>query len=529
MPLTQQQIDAMSSATGLSYSSTPANVPSLADKIRAAVPVEKSVPIVEAGKRTIDTFNKIGGDVSKAFADTPTRALEAAQNPDGSVNPLKAIPAVVGSAGVTLGKTGKAIAEGTGALIAMPFDAVLTSIAQEKPDLVNKIKSSEGYKDISNIKLTPEAQQAFDKAVALTNKFPDVTDSIVGLVQTLMLGGASSAEKQIIKEGTVLKNTVQDMIPATTPKSPAPVAFEDSITQAKKILNPTEKYTPTEIERMRQRGEIKTEGKGILKKDVANPNTTLQDETVAELVQQGKISTKNTPSQNIGVIKQEARINDANIDEIVNRPDLNKPFTKSTLNKVFNSVTDSAKKDLVFVSDTTEEKIYNAVLGVAKEEINNNPLNSAGLRKSIKAFNARMEEILGKDIYAGASESVGNARLQASKDVRKALNDFLADNLESPTVKIDKNLANKKIVNTMPTRAEYNTGKIQGGSVYRDQLQREARLLNAADEIAYRTRGTLGKTEIKQWFDAHPNVKKAVKYGAGAVGAKIGLDMITGD
>lgn len=283
--------------------------------------------------------------------------------------------------------------------------------------------------------------------------------------------------------------------------SPTNKAFSAKIDEAKKIVNPGEYYTPTERKLAYAQGNVEVQGRGPFKREVVNPKPTTEHEILTSLIDQGKISSKNAPSQNIRAIQQEARKFDSNIDEIVNRPELNKPFNKSMLKKVFDGVENSAKKDLIFVSDSVEERAYKAVMDVAKEEIAQNPLNNSGLRRSIKNFNARMQKILGQEIYGDGSESIANARIQAAKDMRKALNSFLADNLESPTIKPDKKLASQYVVNKLPAKSSYETGRLSAGPLYRSQLQQEAQLLNAADEIAYRaSRKDFGKSGLSKFL-----------------------------
>lgn len=95
MALTPQQIEAMSKATGLKYSSTPVGVPSLADKIRALKPKEEkktsfyekalnagtAVTEFLGGKGVADTFGtaiaKIGkSDEEKAILDSEAPTLK---------------------------------------------------------------------------------------------------------------------------------------------------------------------------------------------------------------------------------------------------------------------------------------------------------------------------------------------------------------------------------------------------------------------------------------------------------------------
>lgn len=319
-----------------------------------------------------------------------------------------------------------------------------------------------------------------------------VGETVGGAVDVLGAGGL--VEKAGTKIATLAEQALETRRLASLTNN-----FSTSINEAKNVLNPSKYYSPSEKSIALQKGNVEISGKGPFTKEKIIQPTTQQTETIAELVNNGKVSSKNLPSQNIQAIQQESRAIDAGIDELVSRPELNKPYNGNTIAKVYDNVFNSAKKELVFVPDSTEQKAYQAVIDVAKEEIAKQSFNMAGLRKGIKAFNVRMQRILGSDIYSGASESVGNARVTAAKDVRTALNNFLADNLEAPR------------------------GTIQGGELYKSQIKKEAQLLNAVDEIAYRASKTVGKSTIQQFIKKHPVVVKGV---ATATAGYVGYDIL---
>lgn len=298
--------------------------------------------------------------------------------------------------------------------------------------------------------------------------------------------------------------------------------FSRNVDEVQKVLNPAGKYTPTEAEGLLARGKTQTRGRGIFKRDVPTTKPTQQQETLAQLVSEKKISSKNTPGENIVAIRREARIKDRDIDEIISRPELNKPFNGNTLNKVFEKVQTSAKENLTFVSETTEEKAYNEVLRIARQEISKHPYNNAGLRQGIKAFNKRMETILGKNIYSGAAESVGKARIEAAKDVRTALNDFLADNLITPPqggrFPSGVKMGDKSVGGQFGEKS-----RVTAGEIYRMILREEAHLLSAADDIAYRGRTVFNKSRFKRFTgSATGRLLKTVGLGALGGGAIVG-------
>jgi len=359
----------------------------------------------------------------------------------------------------------------------------------------------------NSVRLATDIKGAVDMGVSAVN----TTQKAVTVMKDTALATKNAA-------GDALNTAKNKVIP---PRQ----EFYSSVEEAKQIMNPDNYYTPTERGNAYLKGNVEVKGKGMFERESIKQSTTPQVETLAELVDEGKISAKNLPSQNIKVIEQEARIIDGSIDEFVNRADLNKPFNQNTINKTLNNLEKTAADNLTFVSDTVEQKAYQQVVRLAKQEIAKNPYNMSGLRKSIKAFNARMEKILGNDIYSGSAESVGNARLQAAKDVRSTLNGFLADNLESPPVggrlPANTTMDGKAVGGQISAKT-----KVQGGGVYRTQLQKEAQLLNAKNEIAFRARGTLGKTRAQKFLKRHPIINRVVNVIPGATGISAGVGII---
>lgn len=468
---------------------------------------------------------KAPGFISRVGQDFSKRIDNAAQSQQETIQGKQGLASgTLQTIGQGAGAVGDVVTEG---LRSIPGAKTVEKIAG---NAISKIAETDTGKSVIQglTKLTqdhPEAAKNIEAAINILSLLPiakGASEGIEGAVNLATkagkaaIGGTGDIAGGATKVAGDLKSKI---IPKVDP-------FVSAVEDAKTILNPQKVYSAGEKEAAYAKGNIVEKGFGPFKKEVVNPASTPSHETLAQLVQDGKISTKNLPAKNISAIKQEARVLDSGIDEIVNRPDLNKPFNQKIINKVFENVKNSAKEGLTFVSDSTEHKAYNEVVDLAKKEIAQNPYNSAGLRKSIKAFNAKMERILGDDIYSGAAESIGNARVQAVKDMRSGLNNFLADNLESAPIKPNKIIAGQKIVNTLPSKSQFELGKTIGGSVYRSQLQKEAQLLNAASEIAFKSRGSLGKNAFQKFLSLHPFAKKvgigvASAAGLGTAGALI--------
>lgn len=455
-----------------------------------------------------------------------------------------------------LGATSFAAKRGIETIAGGVGDIFTNMIAPFIPQRVKDVYKEETNIALNDIKTawntpgsTPESEAGRQKLLSFISNVTEkakgnpeatkiITDSLEQALEISTLGAGGAVEAPIKRKvasgletlvdgvnatrnaaGELIANVKSKVAPALEQRAVnvAQKTAQESIDEVNTILNPSGYFSPTEKALALKQGNIVQKGKGVFAKEVVKPPVTPQTEVIQELVTNGKVSSKNLPSKNIAALNQEARIAESNITELVNTPALNKPFTQNTINNVFEAVVNTAKKDLTFVAKSTEERAYQEVLNVAREEIKKQAYNNAGLRTAIKAFNARMERILGSDIYSGASESVGNARLQAAKDMRTKLNEFLANNLESPTIKKNPVLANTKVVNTMPSSAEYATGKIQGGPLYQAQLRREAQLLNARDEIAFRASKNIDKTKLALWLKNHPVAKRGVYYGGSAI------------
>lgn len=485
MALSQAQIDAMSQATGLKYSSVKTDVLSLADKIRALKP--QPSPLSEAFGRTKETFKKLGSEVSQAFSETPDRALEGATNADGTVSPLKGLISAPASAGVTLGKTAGAVARGAGALLALPIDTILTGIKRDRPDLVETVKNSQGYKDISEAfkkeNLTPEASRLLDNLSSKAEQNPEIASSLKDAMEVLLLGGGGAVEKQIVDKGKKTFNAIQESIPAVKEVAEqTPKAFAKSIEEAVEITKPT--LNDFQKKTAMKEGRVTTEG--VMRKTKVKPS--MRDQRVAEsiepLVSSGKVSIKNKPEVNIENISREvSRIN----NEVKNFIADNKiPVRKNLLKKNL----DAVKKDseIVFASDPTMERTYDALINEFMKAVEKG--DTLGIFEARQTFD-KIPAV--KKLLDGMKGATGeNLRRQAVLDIRKAANDYVADLLD---------VSNK------------SSGKLFG-----DSLRRESQMLEAIDNIASGNIGKIDTNVIQRLFKDYPWLKTLTAAGIGGAG-----------
>ena len=247
--------------------------------------------------------------------------------------------------------------------------------------------------------------------------------------------GAPAGDKSLIQKGAdkvtdVVENTLDKAgkkIRSTISPTGEGASYEDALKEAQRKLNPAEKYTPTERSEMLG-NQTERAGVGMFKRDVPKITPTEEADVLAQMHSEGRLPKGNTPGQDVQTIQQEANRHALANDEYLNQDKFQKILVNGRdTEKVLDKVLEKAKKDIVFSPGSAEERGYNDVIAVAREEMEKTKGNIPGLRESVKKFNTRMNEILGKDIYteSGVPTTVGKARIQAAKDVRHALNDHI--------------------------------------------------------------------------------------------------------
>lgn len=460
--------------------------------------------------------------------------------------------------------------------------------AQKNPELAKNIEAG------VNTALAVVGSEGLNKPVGLA--FKDAVNSVSNAIDKVAGTGSKVLEKLpdspfggpgngTMEEAMVKGNEARAQAKIAGQESNA--SFDKRISEAQKIQNPYSKYNVTKNESLYGSGEIKGQGKGIFAKDVQAPKPNLQDEHVANLIDEGKVSSKNLPSKNIEAIKQEVRVTDSNIDNFLQKPELNQPFNQSAVDKAHVNIIDNAKKSNLFIPESSEQKAYEQIGEIFKKNIAEQPYNNQGLRNAIKASNEEVSRVLDTDIYkdaAGQPTSISQARVQAAKDFRSGYNEMLANNLDraesintlknirpneaEPLIQKAENFPKKqdfvnsqreafreKILNESSYRAEKrridsaiskgktldeawkseglsmdvdsDLGEIweiantktnpQSGSIYRNNLQKEAQLLNATDSIGYNSRANVGKTRLQIFVKQHPIIAGAISGGGTSV------------
>ena len=359
-------------------------------------------PIVNSAKTIAETGLRTAGDVAGTAGELLTKPIETGSKAIADkVSDIGAVQRVANHPAVS--KILDSINNGL-----MSAGEAVTKIKNEHPELSKDLGA---LFNISSLLVGEKPVQTAAESAAQGAK---------QLAEKTIAGTKSLAEKTVSKVGEKYNKVMGN-------------TFEGSLAESKKIQNPYDKFNPTDNQSLYESGQIEKKGFGPFKKDVQAPKMTAQDETLSSLITDGKISSKKLPSENIKALKQETRVIDDNINELIRRPELNTPFNQGVVDKTLDSVKEAAQKSRVFISKSAEESAYNDVIDIAKEEIAKNSYNNSGLRSGIKSFNKRMEELLSSDIYKaeeGGSSSISQARIRAAQDVRGALNNQLGTSLD---------------------------------------------------------------------------------------------------
>lgn len=455
----------------------------------------------------------------------------------GMKNDLESMAAPFQDPNGSIGDRVKALLEGTGGLLAKsltaigePFKVGVDAVSPLFSNMKSLQNATTGNGNIS---------KALDGITGLEGKYsafktahPELASNLENLL-TIGMGvvgegepasegqGKSGVNTKVPNIGedaggvidnakATVKNAVAGAKSSITPEPEAEPAEEDNfnknVQEAKNILNPQNKMSVGQKGAAIGSGDVETQGKGIFQKAVATTPTTPMHETLGDMVDRGVISEDNWPHQNVQAMNQEAHVHEDNINDLIGREDLNVPVDKQTVMDKLDSAQAKGVASRQFVSGSTAERAYRDVFDLARQEVTSAPKSSVdlgqdmtmepenstdvrGLRGANKAFNGRAEDLLGNRIYGENDEGVGNARVQAAKDARKAFTDHIASTVEE---------------------AAPNKG---AGSLFKSEIQKEAQILNARDQLIKNSSGDLGKSKAELYLDRHPGAKFTTRLG----------------
>ena len=319
---------------------------------------------------------------------------------------------------------------------------------------------------------------------------------------------------------------------------------------------------------------------GVLRPTKITPNP--RDNLVAESVQD-VVSPKNSLTQNIEAINQKVSQVNAGVREMLATRKV--PFNRNQLKSRLNANKEESK--LVFASDATAERTYNAVVDEFLKHVDKK--DTLGLFEARQSFDKipAIKKLLD-------SEGLGeNVRRQIVLDVRRAANEYVADLLDSQQVasvmkylqpketrrlvenakkykkpedfvkaetaaldelkKSDLYRAARRRIDKAVKKGDKTTqeglvdegyenstaqdlediwhmanSKIEptAGKATRAALRSESRMIEAIGNMAEKNASTIGKNQIQILTDKYPILKWVVGGAAGAAGVGVGGTII---
>lgn len=247
-----------------------------------------------------------------------------------------------------------------------------------------------------------------------------------------------------------------------------------------------------------EQGRITTPG--IFKKSrvTPTPNDNLVAESVADVV-----SPKSTLQQNVDSIRQKIAQTNHGVRSMILDNGIEEPV-EGLANALHASKEESK---LIFASDVTAEKTYNAVIDEFINLVKKSPTKQLGIVdfetgalragpdvvKSIDVFDARQEfdKIPAIKKLLDSSGLGENVRRQIVLDVRRAANKFVADGLPE-------------------------------NNPYRAALLQESRMIEALGNIANKNKDTIGRNRLQLIAEEYPALKYIIGGALGAAGVGVG-------
>jgi hypothetical protein len=218
---------------------------------------------------------------------------------------------------------------------------------------------------------------------------------------------------------------------------------------------------------------------GILSKGKLTP--TPHDSLVAESVQ-GIISSKKSLAENVDLISQKISETNLGVREMI--ATRKTPFNSNQLRTRLNAVKEENK--LVFASDATAEKVYDAVVDVFMKNVEKK--DTLGLFEARQTFDKipAIKKLL-------QTEGLGeNVKRQIVLDVRRAANEYVAEQLPK-------------------------------NNPYRKALMEESRMIEAIGNMAEKNVKSIGKNKLQLLMKEYPILQwfLGTAFGVGVSGAVI--------
>lgn len=323
--------------------------------------------------------------------------------------------------------------------------------------LIDKISDNKKFQKFATSEIGDSIEETQNNVIDAYSEFkeenPNAAEDLEATLNIAFLTGARPFKKNF-------SNKLETAINSTKTRAEKALA-KKQLQEAIKITEP--RLTVSE----RQRAIAQGRGKQSKITGEQSITPSAQDIRVAQSVA-GIVSEKKNPFQNV----QSIRNNVSNIDSQIKR-DLTKynaPSNESQLRSALNTA--KQESSIVFGSDKALEKAYDDIVDYYLSLVTKK--NNLGLFEARQKFDNLVEQKFPRIFDAGPGD---NVRKNAIMDVRRTVNNYVADNVPKDQLDLIA------------------------------QLSKEHRMLNAIDNIADQSARTIGTTRFTRATSAirkHP-------------------------
>lgn len=357
-------------------------------------------------------------------------------------------------------------------LLSGPVRAVKSALAL--PVDVARTAMGKGVDTSATTDFAGQPMQTYQGAVASGKPvLPEVGQAALDVASVLPVGKAASVAKPLLgKAGGLLSKAAS---PVTKPIT----SYLAGRAEKKAADFALDLATPKITKRVGEQGieQGRMTAPGLFRGSKIVPST--KDKLVSESIQD-VVSPKKDISQNIEAIRGKISTTNAGVKDAIREQKI--PFNEGQLRSRLNAAKEENK--LIFASDATAERTYNAVV----DEF----MGHVGKKDTLGLFEARQsfDKIPAIKKLLDTQSLGENVRRQIVLDVRRAANEYIADQLPA-------------------------------GSAYREVLRNESRMIEALGNIAEKNYTTIGKNKLQLLTEEYPILKWIVSgaVGGGAVGA----------
>ena len=383
----------------------------------------------------------------------------------------------VARAGMLPLRAGGALTEIAGGIVGEPMRAIFEKLPEEDKQRIQNSPLS---------KLVQKMGELTDAAVKEGRTSPELVQSakdIFNIFSWVIGGGAARAGTRVVGEiGEKATRAVGELPSAIRGKITgiAPKVGEEKITQDALTIA-RERINPTYEERAAIEGRTFKEGRLGTVQFRPTRREELVADSIRPLVEQNRINPNALPFENIPEISLEVRRINQGVKDMIRERKV--PFNEKQLRSRLEAV----KKDseIIFTNDPTLVKTYNSLIEAFIKHIRNK--DTLGLFEARQTFD-KLPAV--HRLLVGMKGATGeNLRRQAVLDIRRAANEYISDLLPK-------------------------------GNPYSPFLKQESYMLEAMTNLAEKSRGLGGTTNIERFLGENPllkwTVRQAVPFGAGA-------------